>query len=193
MEITTLPKKWQAKNRPLQHATYRMLEGYAEWCSHALTLTMHDTKNGTHVIRSGWAKGAISKYEAQITPAAAEASLRYFIEALNYKLWGRRTRNPIYSNRCRIVAIPVLEGMNGQKRLHAHLIIGNIPKEKLSIFEDVARAIWAQSKWGMARMEFREIYDTSGAGYYVAKEVGYINDDAVRWNIASIPRRLIGG
>lgn len=176
----------------LQNANRLMIERYGAWATHMLTLTMLDAKVGRTVATSGWNRGAVTAYEYELSNDAAEKSIRYFIECLNYALYGHKTRRAKTRDKCRILAIAAIEGQNGNKRKHAHLLLGNIPANKLAGLEDTITEVWARAKWSMERMQLTELYDTYGAAYYLAKEVGYINNDAVNWQISSIPRALIG-
>lgn len=169
-----------------------MIERYGHWVTHMLTLTLLDTKAGKTVARSGWNKGAVTEYEQEISNTAAEKSVRYFIECLNYELYGHKTRRAKTKDKCRIIAIAALEGQNGNKRRHAHLLLGNIPANKLDGLEETIGRVWSKAKWSMERMKLDTVYDSDGAAYYLAKEVGFINDNAVNWEISSIPRILIG-
>ena len=157
-----------------------------------VTLTLLDRKAGTKVIDRGWAKGAINNYETELTEAKARSSIRYFIEALNYKLYKKKTRKNKTKQCCRIVALPILEGATGNKRMHFHVLLGNLPAESLENLEQTIQEVWAGTKWGMARMDLTERYDADGISYYLAKEVGFRNNEAVLWEQASIPGRLRG-
>ena len=176
----------------LQAANRYMLERYSIWTTHVVTLTLLDRKAGTKVIDRGWAKGAINNYETELTEAKARSSIRYFIEALNYKLYKKKTRKNKTKQCCRIVALPILEGATGNKRMHFHVLLGNLPAESLENLEQTIQEVWAGTKWGMARMDLKEIYDADGIAHYLAKEVGFRNNEAVCWQEASIPGRLRG-
>ena len=178
--------------KQLQAAGQYLVERYGAWATHMLTLTFTDMKRGGYVIQGGWAKGAVNSYEYELTAEAAMDSVRYFVEALNYKCFGRKTRKQRTKNVCRILAIPVLEGLNSCKRVHTHILLGNIPVHMLTRLEDTVQEIWANTKWGMRRMQLDELHDLDGAAHYLTKEVGYINDGAVCWEHASVPGRLLG-
>jgi len=180
------------KNARLQFATQYMIERFSDWTTHMLTLTLRDSKTNTYVKTNGWAKGAVQRSEFELTDAAALSTLRYFIEALNYKLHGHRTRRARYKDVCRVLAIPVFEGARTDKRRHFHILLGNVPANRLGNLEKIVADAWAQTKWGMPRIKVTELFDADGASFYFAKEVGYVNDDAVLWEEASIPNRLIG-
>jgi len=180
------------KDKKLQYATQFMIERYSAWYTHMLTLHLLDTKECTYIKSGGWSKGAIQRTSSELTDDAAKSSLRYFIEVLNYKLHGRKTRKKRYKDKCRILAIPVFEGAKNNKRRHFHILLGNVPQDKLVDLEKTIADCWADTKWSMAGIKLEEIYNADGAAFYLRKEVGYCNDDAVLWEFASIPNRLIG-
>ena len=177
----------------LRLATRLMIENYyGAWLTHVVTLTMFECKKGSTITSEGWAKGAVNAFEIAITEKGALATIRYFVEALNYKLYKRKTRKARYKNCCRIIAIPVLEGVNGDKRMHIHILLGNLPSITAAELETAIKDVWAKTKWGMGRIQIDELHDIDGAAFYVTKEVGFSNNDAVCWKQASIPGRLRG-
>lgn len=180
------------KNEKLQRANAYLIERFAPWLTHMLTLDLIEEKTTIYSKHYGWAKGAVERKETSLTEASATSSLRYFLEVLNYQVHGRRTRKKRYKDVCRILAIPILEGNKGNKRRHFHVLLGNIPPNKLDGLQQIVENTWGQVKWGMPSVKVRPVHDADGAAFYVAKEVGYINDDAVLWEQASIPNRLIG-
>lgn len=176
----------------LQTASRLFVERFSPFLTHMITLNLLDTRINTHIRREGWAKGAIEHKESGLTDDAALASIRYFIEVLNFSLHGWRTRKNRYKDVCRILAIPVIEGTKGNKRRHFHVLLGNVPAAKLAELERLVADAWARTKWGMPGVNVIELYDGDGAAFYTGKEVGYQNEDAVLWQHASIPRRLAG-
>lgn len=176
----------------MQAADQHLVERYGAWATHMLTLTFFEEKRGTYVIRKGWAKGAVNNWEANLTKDKAMETLRYFITALNGKCYGRKSKRQRTMNVCKILAIPVLEGLSGNKRTHTHILLGNIPKHIQPVLAETVQEVWGKTRWGMRRMRLDEIHDVDGAAYYLTKEVGYINDGAVCWEHASIPGRLFG-
>lgn len=134
----------------------------------------------------------MNSYEYGLTEQAATDAVRYFVKALNYKCYGRKSEKQRTKNVCTILAIPVLEGLTGNKRKHTHILLGNIPKHIQPVLAETVQEVWGKTKWGMRRMQLDELHDLDGAAHYLTKEVGYINDGAVCWEHASIPGRLFG-
>lgn len=176
----------------LQAADQHLVERYGAWATHMLTLTFADEKRGGYVIRDGWAKGAVNSYEYRLTESAAVDAVRYLVTALNGKCYGRKSKKQRTKNVCKILAIPVLEGLRGNKRTHTHILLGNIPMHIQPVLAETVQEVWGRTRWGMQRMQLDELRDVDGAAYYLTKEVGYINDGAVCWEHASIPGRLLG-
>ncbi|MFY3094003.1 hypothetical protein ACOTHT_20035 [Achromobacter xylosoxidans] len=156
------------RNVELQHATSTMLNRYATFASYFLTLTMRDG----------------------VGERAAFAAIRIFIARLNYAVHGRRSRKAKTRDKCQIVAIPVIEGLSGNKRVHAHVMLGNIPGRTLEQVRTLVERMWDTVPNAQPRIDLEAITDAEGTAFYMAKEVGFCNDDAVGWNIASIPAIL---
>lgn len=155
-------------NHNLQREHQHLLNRYTTFASHMLTLTMKD----------------------DISVHAARSAVRYFITKLNWEMHGNRSRAARTKSKCRIIAIPAIEGQNGNKRIHAHLIIGNIPTERNEHLGKTIQGIWNSTAGNMPRFDLTPLYDIDGASFYLAKEVGYINNDAIAWDLASIPSVL---
>ncbi|MFJ3055982.1 hypothetical protein [Herbaspirillum sp. NPDC087042] len=156
------------KNNNLQRGHQHLLNRYTNFASHMLTLTMKD----------------------DISVHAARSAVRYFITKLNWEMHGNRSRAARTKSKCRIIAIPVIEGQNGNKRIHAHLIIGNVPSERNENFGKTIQGIWNSTKGSMPRVDLTPLHDTDGTSFYLAKEVGYINNDAIAWDLSSVPSVL---
>jgi hypothetical protein len=178
-------------NARLQRSNQYLIERFSPWLTHLLTLDLLDSKVSTYTKRYGWNKGAVQRRERSLTDDIAVSSLRYFLEALNYAVHGRRTRKHRYKDVCRVLAIPAFEGAKGNKRRHFHILLGNIPQGKLEDLENIVRRVWASTRWSMPSIDLKELYDEDGAAFYLVKEVGYYSEDAVLWEMASIPHRLV--
>jgi hypothetical protein len=180
------------RNERLQAASKYFVARFSPFLTHMLTLNLLDAKASKYVKKTGWAKGAIQHSTTELTDDTAIAALRYFITTLNSALHGYRSRKARYKDVCRVLAIPVYEGTTNGKRRHFHILLGNVPADKLGDLEKYVADAWAATKWGMPGVNVKSIYDVDGAAFYTGKEVGYYNADAVLWQQASIPNRLIG-
>ena len=121
---------------------------------------------------------------------AAREAVRYFITSLNYQMYGRRTQKEATKMKCRIIAIPIIEGLKSYKRTHVHILLGNVPEDKLDFLEKMISETWSKCSIAMPGLKLDLLHDAEGAAFYLTKEIGYINDDAIDWNIASIPAVL---
>jgi hypothetical protein len=156
-------------DKKLQNSTEQMIGRFGSFASHMLTLTMNDKTN--------W----------NLSEAAVKQAIRYFVVNLNFKMWGHASRKDKTKAKCQIIAIPVCEGLKSEKRTHVHVLLGNIPDSEIARLEATIVEVWAKTRVGLERMRLDPLHDSDGAAFYLAKEVGYINNDAVDWEIASIP------
>lgn len=177
------------KNIALQRQSQKMLEHYGEFASHMLTLTMRD-KTPIQTARQRSALTGCHADRWNISDYAARQAVRHFIVSLNYKIYGRKSSKPATRSKCRIIAIPIIEGLRSYKRVHVHFLLGNIPLSEIPTLETIIRETWKKCNVGMPNMKLDSLHDVDGAAYYLVKEVGYVNDDAIDWNIASIPSVL---
>ncbi|WP_423680487.1 hypothetical protein [Undibacterium sp. WLHG33] len=159
-------------DKKLQNSTEQMIGRFGSFATHMLTLTINDKTN--------W----------NISEIAVKKALKYFVVTLNFKMWKHASRKPDTKAKCQIIAIPVCEGMKSQKRVHVHILLGNIPEHEIPKLDATISEIWAKTSIGLERMCLDRLHDLDGAVFYLAKEVGYINNDAVDWEVASIPSVL---
>lgn len=159
-------------DKKLQNSTELMIGRYASFATHMLTLTTNDKTN--------WS----------LSDAAVKKAIRFFVVALNFRMWKHASRKEKTKAKCQIIAIPVCEGLKSQKRIHVHVLLGNIPDAEVSTLEATIIEIWEKTRIGLERMCLDQIHDSDGAAFYLAKEIGYINNDAVDWEAASIPSVL---
>lgn len=54
----------------------------------------------------------------------------------------------------------------------------------------ISSFVYTSPSHALPRINLEPMADAEGAAFYTAKEVGFCNDDAVGWNIASIPAVL---
>ena len=116
----------------------------------------------------------------------------HFKNRLNYHFFGKTGhRKPnIYS----LLLLPIIEGSafspEGDRTLHYHLGIGNIPKEtSFSELCFVIRKHWLKSKFGTDMIKVKSA-DPDWTGY-ITKEVERGNIECVDWRNASIPHEAL--
>lgn len=160
--------KYLARKTTLQHASARMLNRYAPWMDYTLTITFG--KDKLH-----WLPDEEN----------ARKQVRHLGLALNSAIWGHYThKNP----KCNVLYVPVLEGGTDIKRIHAHVLLGNVKSEaKLHTF---LQGYIPRSHWLAPDYQVRSIYAVDGACWYHSKEVNTLNDAAIAWDIAIIPKPL---
>jgi hypothetical protein len=150
-----------------QNAT--VLAHYAQWASHMLTLTFEDNARGN------------TPNELEI-----QKTLRHLKATLNYAVWGKRTR---YNAKANILFIPVVEGANGNKRVHVHILLGNVGDVyKVNAF--IRSYVYKSRNLG-TKYDITDVTSVDGISWYLTKETQSINCDAVRWESALIPGALI--
>jgi hypothetical protein len=150
-------------------ANTTFVEHYAQWASHMLTLTFKDHSNGR-------------------LPDLAQIDrlLNHLKATLNWSIWKKRTK---HNAKAKILFLPIVEGMNGNKRVHVHILLGNI-KNVCQLHQFITSYIADSTILGV-KYDITEVYSADGLSCYVTKETYKVNSDAVRWDAALIPAALI--
>lgn len=108
----------------------------------------------------------------------AEDTLRYFYSKLAYLAYGKdvkRTTTKAYSQPTMITSI---EGIYTNKRIHAHLAIGNLPNN-IDVRNTIERAWWA-CDFAHKSIVIKQLSHTYGWLDYITKEANVGNVDALR-------------
>ena len=153
----------------MRHANTRMLNRYLPWIDYRLDITFGKA------------------YDLCLLPSQeqANAQLRHLRTTLNCAIWSNRWK---FDDKCNILFIPILEGAKGAKRIHAHILLGNV-KSQCAVLEHLNHYL-PKSRWCLPRYELHTKYD-DGVTWYVTKETNSINHAAINWNEALIPRPLM--
>jgi hypothetical protein len=163
--------KYDLENMParLRGANAMMLDHYAQFASHVLTLTLSNYSDGS-------------------MPSAdvLDKQIGHIKATLNWHIWGKRTRK---NAKAKILFIPVLEGTHTCSRAHFHIVLGNVIDEA-HIHAFLSKYI-PKSKCLARRYKLDSIYASDGLSLYLAKETSGINLDAIRWQSSLIPNALI--
>lgn len=122
----------------------------------------------------------------QPSEAQVHEQIRHMLCTLNSATWKNKTR---FNDKCKIIFIPVVEGACTSTRIHAHILLGNV-KNRQHVIQYMQNYI-PRSKWLAPRFDLTDVYDADGVAWYLAKEAGRINADAVAWQLASIPKPLM--
>jgi len=153
----------------LRHANARFLGRFAFFADFMLTLTFKPDRFGDLP-----------------TERELHRQLRHMISCWDTHRWKNRMR---FNPKCQVLFLPVVEGAQGQKRIHAHILVGNVGDEKaVRLF--VEHYIDKKAKLVADRYDIKSIYAADGMAWYLTKETDNWNDGAVAWEIASIPPAL---
>jgi hypothetical protein len=163
------PFNSQATSTSVRGANATMLGHYAQWASHMLTLTFEDDAKGN-------------------TPNEYHIAclLRHLKATLNRAIWRKRT---MFNTKANILFIPIVEGLKGNKRVHVHILLGNI-RDGQQVRAFIEGYIYKSWELG-SRYDIREVTSVDGISWYLTKETAEINYDAVRWELALIPSTLV--
>lgn len=162
-------KKYLAQQTTLQHATTRMMNRYAPWMDYMLTITFG--KGNLHLLPN---------------EENAMKQVRHLGQALNSAIWGHKSRKNV---KCNILFLPAIEGGTDIKRVHAHILLGNVKSDaEVHRFMDgyISRSYWLAPDY-----DVKPVSMSDGACWYVSKELNWINDGAIAWDIAAIPKPLL--
>lgn len=161
--------RYIARPTTLQHASTRMLNRYAPWMDYMLTITFR--RDSLHRLPG---------------EEDARKQLRHLGKALNSAVWGHDSHK---NDKCNIVYVPIIEGGTDIKRIHAHILLGNVKSD-----DQVHRFMHAyipRSFWLAPDYDLRPVSMSDGACWYVSKELNAVNDAAIAWDIAAIPKPLL--
>lgn len=153
----------------LRHANRRMLHRYADWTDYMLTVTFKANASGE------------LPSEQQV-----RAQVRHLQCSLNRRVWKNRTK---HNAKACILSIPIIEGARTQRRIHAHILLGNVKSKDL--LRDFMYEYIPKSHYLAARYDISDVYDADGVAWYLSKETADFNHDAIAWDIASIHPALL--
>jgi hypothetical protein len=163
------PISLQKNHDELKHANRRLLSRYTDWASYMLTVTF---------------EGFGHSYTP--TEDQVRMQIRHLQCCLNSHIWKNRTKR---EPKARILAIPVIEGARTSTRIHAHILLGNV-KSKEHVHEFMLGYI-PKARYLAKRYDIRDVYEHDGLSWYLSKETGTVNPDAIAWEIASIHPALL--
>lgn len=119
-------------------------------------------------------KQAIYPPYRELTPDAASQNLRHFLNLINWDVFGKAFKR--YGKRLKVVS--VLETAPG-KRLHYHLLLECPDDLDESLFCDVIRKRWSETRWGYREVDIRPAYEPLGWLNYITKQSNLA--DALDW------------
>jgi hypothetical protein len=153
----------------MRAANADFLDHYASFANRMLTLTF---RQGTNFVLPS---------QTQI-----DKLLKHFAVSLNWATWKTRTK---HNAKAKILYVPVVEGLNGNKRVHIHILLANVMCDaELRAF--VTRYLSSSPLLGNV-YDLRDIHAADGISWYLTKETYSVNADAVRWECAWLPSAII--
>ena len=108
----------------------------------------------------------------------AESTLDYFYAKLAYMAYGKDTKRTTTKAYSQPTMLTSIEGLISDKRLHAHLAIGNLPPN-IDIRNTIERAWWA-CDFAHHSIVIKPLSNTYGWLDYITKEANVGNVDALR-------------
>jgi hypothetical protein len=188
-----------SNNQVLKQAYVDTINQFNPYLTHAVTVTFKTrayvlpksyqkcTQNTNNAFYSAqkyqperwnWATKKVLGEWKWLNEEVAESTLNYFYAKLAYIAFGKdtkRTKTKAYSQPTMITSI---EGIHNDKRIHAHLAIGNLPKN-IDIRNTIERAWWA-CDFAHKSIVIKPLSNTYGWLDYITKEANVGNVDALR-------------
>ncbi len=154
----------------LRQATLDWMVANADGYTHALTLTMKQTRKV--VTERG-------DYWERLTAENATRNMRHFLNRLNAALYGNAAKRKRGGKSIRIVS--ALEGGVMCKNFHYHCVIGRLPERLTDNERDgLIRAVWQQTNFGNEQVHIQRLTTAGWMGYMV-KELGKLSCDTIDW------------
>jgi len=158
-------------------SAFRDFSSVDAWTApHAVTLTM---KQGISVAGDKSATFVI------LTRDAASRNYRYFLNALNGRVFGKAAKR---GDAC-VRSISVIEGGNGT-RLHIHAIIDCPSMELVTEFPDLIAQSWRRTLWGHRVLNIQAGADNGWIDYISKFRDKPSLIDSIDWDNYHIERRV---
>ena len=185
-------------NQALKQEYVEFINSYNQHLTHAVTVTF---KTRAYVLPKSYAKCqnqknvfvSAQKYQPEtwkwtdkqilgewrwLNEQVAEDTLRYFYSKLAFLAFGKDTKRTTTKAYSQPLMLTSLEGLYSEKRLHAHLALGNLPKN-IDIRNTIERAWWA-CDFAHKSIDIKPLTYTYGWLDYITKEANVGNVDALR-------------
>ena len=188
-----------SNTRALKQEYVELINKYNPHLTHAVTVTFKTrayvlpktyqkcTQNSKNIFVSAqkyqterwkWTEKQVLGDWRYLSEEVAEDTLRYFYSKLAFMAFGKdtkRTSTKAYSTPLMVTSI---EGLYSDKRLHAHLAIGNLPKN-IDIRNTIERA-WHSCDFAHKSIVIKPLTYTYGWLDYITKEANVGNVEALR-------------
>ena len=116
-----------------------------------------------------------------------DSTIRRFNARLTHALYGNQAKHQNKQDWARPLLLTVVEGKYTYKRTHLHCALGNVPQHCLPRINQIVAQAWSECDFGYREIKVTPINDADGWTYYITKEVGWTNVDAVAITNSFIP------
>ncbi|MBT8573180.1 hypothetical protein G6699_06300 [Polynucleobacter paneuropaeus] len=185
-------------NEALRGAYVNIISHYSPHITHAVTLTFkaralinpQDFSKCNIPKNDIW--GLCKRYQPQyqwnarsdlrewryLNEEVAESTLRYFYSRLSFLAFGKDAKRISTKDFSKPLMIASIEGAATGRRLHAHLAIGNLPKN-IDIRNTIERA-WFSCDFANKQINITPLSNRFGWLTYISKEINLGRVDALR-------------
>ena len=188
-----------SNNQTLKQAYVETINKFSPRLTHAVTVTFKtrayvlpisyqkctQIKNNTFVTAQkyqpkswNWESKKVLGDWRWLSEEVAESTLDYFYAKLAYMAFGKDTKRITTKAYSKPTMITSIEGLYSDKRIHAHLAIGNLP-QYIDIRNTIERAWWA-CDFAHKSIVIKPLSNTYGWLDYITKEANVGNVDALR-------------
>lgn len=145
--------------------------------THAITLTFNSAMIKNFINKASPFK-VIAKADLL---GLQKKSFRCFANRLNKSLFGNSTAR--HGNR--LLLVPILEGVSGDRKVHYHCALG-VPHDRFEAIEMKVRDAWKHAPFSGNQVDIKP-YRNSGWLSYISKQAKYVNRECIDWDNVRIP------
>ena len=188
-----------SNNQTLKHEYVDLISQYNPHLTHAVTVTFKTrayvlpktyqkcTQNTNNVFVSAqkyqperwkWTDKQVLGDWKWLNEEVAEDTLRYFYSKLAFMAFGKDTKRTTTKAYSAPLMLTSIEGLYSDKRIHAHLAIGNLPKN-IDVRNTIERA-WHSCDFAHKSIVIKPLTYTYGWLDYITKEANVGNVEALR-------------
>ncbi len=174
------------QGQKLQQAYRQHIAPYAEWVQIAATLTL---KTSAKIRVKRYQNYGSDCYEflEHLDEEKLSSRITYFTALLKHELYGNLAKHKNKQQWATPLIVAATEGRNTHKRVHIHLAIGNIPKEKLGNIQNHIESAFQRCDFANKQSCVKHVSSSIGWLGYITKEVGYTDNDALDIVGSTIP------
>lgn len=139
-------------------------------------------------------KHSFYKHRAYLTESVAKDQLRYFIKRLTHYAYGNDAKRKSMKDKSIPIVVPALEGgrsaIDGDKRMHWHLAIGNLPEMSFAEARSLILRAWNDCDFAHKQNEVREIHEVNGWLKYLTKGLLFGDSNAIEFDYLTYPKSI---